>query len=79
MFEIIGYFVLGGFLLFWLVYVFVFNIVYICSKFRCRRKKYDYFMNPCHDENCSVCSICECYDHIYTHEEIEELLEMLNE
>ena len=58
-------------------FMIVFNIVHFRSKWKCREKHYDRFINRCHEENCKWAQCCENYQHIYTDEEIKELYRLL--
>lgn len=80
MFKALGVLVLAFFLIVWTPYTIYFNIIHISSKWKCRKKHYDEYCNPCHEYDCRYSKLCTKYQHIYTAEErerIEKLIENL--
>lgn len=57
----------------------IFNIVHFACKWRCHKKHYDEFLNPCHERECLFHRFCKNYRHIYTAKEIETLKKMVEE
>ena len=79
MIEKIFLFVLDAFLLLWLISCIIFSISFFRARWRCRHKNYDWIIHRCHNESCSIRRYCECYEHIYTREEIEKIRKMIDE
>ena len=77
MVEVIFLVILNVFLLVWLLSCIIFSVVLIVSKWRCRRKKYDCLIHRCHNKKCLYRGFCECYEYVYTREELAELREIV--
>lgn len=71
--------IVGIFLIVSIPYTIYFNIVHFYSKFKCRKKHYNDFLNRCHESNCRWAEFCECYHHIYSDEEIAKLKQLIDE
>lgn len=57
----------------------IFNIVQFSFKWKCRKKHYNEYLNPCHESNCKWAKFCENYEYTYSAKEIESLYEMIEE
>lgn len=55
----------------------IFNIVHFVCRWKCRKKKYDCFLNRCNERECLFNCLCDKYEHIYSDEEIARLKQML--
>lgn len=59
-------------------YTVYFNIEHFRAKWKCRKKGYQEFFNPCHEENCKWARHCDKYEHLYTAEEIQQLYDIID-
>lgn len=60
-------------------YMIYFNIVHFVYKWKCRKKKYDCFLNRCHESECKFAKHCQNYEYLYTEEDIQQLYKMIED
>lgn len=71
--------VVGIFFIILTLMTIIFNIIHFICKWRCRKKHYDEFLNPCHERECLFHGFCKKYTHIHTPKEIGNLKKMVED
>ena len=77
MLKSVGVLVLAFYLILWTPYTIYFNIVHISCKWKCRKKHYNEYTNLCHESDCRYFKLCTKYQHIYTNEEKERIMQLI--
>lgn len=79
MLEAVVSWVVDIFLIICIPITIIFNIVHLSFKWKCRKKHYDEYLNPCHESNCKWSRFCENYEYTYTANEIASLYKMIED
>lgn len=55
------------------------NIIQWSYKWKCRKKHYNEYLNPCHENDCKWSRFCENYEYTFSASEIASLYKMIDE
>lgn len=57
----------------------IINIAHLSFKWKCRKKHYNEYLNPCHESDCKWSKFCENYEYTFSAKEISGLYKMIED